>query len=94
MWSDVPLVTVKPMSGQRSRKRASVAGNSGAGIIAGDSDPQRLRRRAAARQLQDLVVDRQQPARLVDHDFAARREAHARRALVEQLIAERAPAVA
>ena len=42
MLSDVPLVTVKPISGQRRRNRASVAGNPGARIVAGNADAQRL----------------------------------------------------
>ena len=60
-----------------------------AGKIAGDGDPHGLRRRLPAAQLRDLIVDRQHPTRMGDDHFPSRREAHARRALVENLVAEK-----
>ena len=60
-----------------------------AGKIAGDGDPHGLRRRLPAAQMRDLIVDRQHPTRMGDDHFPSRREAHARRALVENLVAEK-----
>src|SRR5262249_23157929 len=62
-------------------------GNSRSAIIARNADPQRLRCPATGR-LKDFIIDRQQPARLIDDELAAWREAHARYTLVEQFITE------
>ena len=40
--------------------------------------------------VENLVVDREQPPRVIDDELARRRQAHARRALVEQVGAEQA----
>src|SRR5262249_24235910 len=67
----------------RQRRR-----NLDAGEVAWNGDAQHLLGRRRTVELRDLIVDREHPARVGDDHLAARRQAHARRALVEQLVAE------
>ena len=46
--------------------------------------------RARPGDVENLIVDREQPPRVIDDELARRRQAHARRALVEQVGAEQA----
>jgi hypothetical protein len=56
--------------------------------VPGRADPDGLGGEPRAGEIQNLIVDRQQPPRVVDHQFARGREAHTRGALVEQVGAQ------
>src|SRR5262249_60866934 len=71
--------------GPAQPEAGELLGDSRAGIIAGDPHTQGLRGAAAGR-LEDLVIDRQQSARLIDDDIAVWSQAYARRALVEHFL--------
>src|SRR5262249_56707741 len=73
--------------GPAQPEAGELLGDSRAGIIAGDPHTQGLRGAAAGR-LEDLVIDRQPSARLIDDEIAVRSQAYARRALVENFISE------
>ena len=62
----------------------------GRGDVSRGADADGLRGKPRTRDIENLVVDRQKPPRVVDDQFAGRREAHARRALVEQVGAQKA----
>src|SRR5205085_2067774 len=57
--------------------------------VARNADAQRRLSRAGEREVQDAVVDLEETPRAVDHRLAARGEADAGRALVEEIAAEK-----
>ena len=56
-----------------------------ADVVAGNADAQRAARRLLGRDLEDLIVDGEKPARIGEHRLALARQHHAGAALVEQL---------
>ncbi len=64
------------------------SGDLDADEIAGKTDAQRLCGRPGTAELCDLVVDRQHASRMCDDRLAPRCQAHARRALVQKVVAE------
>ena len=72
-----------PRTGQPER-------DAGRGEVAGRADPHGLCRGTRPGDVENLVVDREQPPRVIDDKLTRRGQAHARRALVEQVGAEQA----
>ena len=80
---------MKRTSGQRSAELRHHAGQDRGDEIArrADADHQ-FRPLAGAAEMDDLVVEREQAARVADDDFAVRRQADALRAAVENVVAD------
>src|SRR5215204_1078359 len=62
----------------------------GRGHVARGSDPDGLGRKAGPGNVEDLIVDREKPPRVVDDEFPGRSEADAGRALVEEVGTQKA----
>ena len=87
---DIGAVDLEAQVGPPHPRAGQPERDAGRGEVAGRADPHRLRRRARPGDVENLVVDRQQPPRVIDDKLAGRRQADAGRALVEQVGAEQA----
>ena len=87
---DVGAVDLEAQIGPPHARAGQPERDAGRGEVAGRADPHRLCRRPRSGDVENLIVDREQPPRVVDDKLAGRGQAHARRALVEQVGAEQA----
>ena len=87
---DVGAVDLEAQVGPTHTRTGQPYCDGGGREVAGRADPHRSCRRPRPGDVENLIVDRQEPPRIIDDKLARRRQAHARRALVEQIGREQA----